>query len=229
MCFECAGEKKEIPWGVWLPKSQERLLWNLAHFWFCIVYVLLVPFLACFAPGISDLDHGSGVAAYPWNWLTAMWLVDIFFIVDIYMRLRHFSCLDEKGEDVVIWQQFAEHCTCCIGVCTLFKLFWYFCLCYFLSGVCLHRPAKFVCLWLTGIASFWIGFYCWWCVFPSFVLASCATSFAMLAFAQFIQHSATICWNTYASPPGICTHCRSDLRLPIFCPFASMTSDICTK
>lgn len=98
---QAAQDKKETPPFILPPGSPVRRFWDFASFVFLVAYLVLLPFAACFAPGIFASDQLS------LEWLIGLWALDAFFLVDIYLRIRHFSYFDSDGEDVTEWRTLA--------------------------------------------------------------------------------------------------------------------------
>ena len=104
MVLNTLGAKQEVSWGIFTQNSWMRRVWETLDLLLCIQYAVVIPFTACFAPAIQD-------DAYPLGWLVPSWLVDVFFVIDMWMRFRHFAYMDpDSNEEITEWKRIARHC-----------------------------------------------------------------------------------------------------------------------
>lgn len=73
-----------IPFGIILPDSKVRQSWDIIAFIVSLVYAFNIPWQISFGQGIVVLD-----------WVILDGMLDLFFIVDVYARCRHFAIVKD--------------------------------------------------------------------------------------------------------------------------------------
>jgi hypothetical protein len=104
--LDAAKDTKELPAGIIGEDSSFRWWWDIALMIILLLFAVLSPWSAAFAPG-------TGEAVLPWVWLAFFWMCDLVAWTDTYLRLRHFSFRNEHGEavtdqSVIMWTYFSS-------------------------------------------------------------------------------------------------------------------------
>ena len=78
---------------------KKRQVWDMISFALMLYQLFIIPLRAAFNPHrFADASLGLGVSGLE---LIPGWLIDAFFIVDIYMRIKHFTVVDEKRHEMI--------------------------------------------------------------------------------------------------------------------------------
>jgi hypothetical protein len=74
------GQDDSIPKHIILPNSKLRRIWDSSACLLTTILLVIIPYRICFA----DLKFDA-------TWLIVDVLLDLFFVADIYLRMKHFA------------------------------------------------------------------------------------------------------------------------------------------